>query len=101
MEQIPLRGRGAVLPPEGWRSHLAGYLIGTDQNIPDSLIKITFMVKVEAVFSLGIKSKFGIMGFSASDAIWGLCFFSLKLFLPIHIHVSIHCSLLNLKIIIY
>ena len=41
------------------------------------LVKITFMVKIETAIGLGIKSSFGIMGFSTSDAILGLWVFSL------------------------
>ena len=37
-------------------------LIGADQKIPDWLIKIAFLVKVEIAISLGTKSWFGILG---------------------------------------
>lgn len=46
-------------------------LIGADQEIPDWLIKTTFLVKVRTAMKSGIKSRFGIIGFSMSDAIWG------------------------------
>lgn len=39
------------------------YLIGIDQKIPDWLIKIIFLQKVELQLKSDIKSKFGIMGF--------------------------------------
>ena len=50
---------------------MTDYLIDADQKIPNWLIKITFLVKVETAFRLDIKSTFGIMGFSTSDAILG------------------------------
>ena len=50
------------------------YLIGADQKILNWLIKITFLVKVETAVKLGIKSRFGIMGFSIRDTILGFCF---------------------------
>ena len=53
---------------------MADYLLDTDQNIPDWMIKITFLGKVETAIGLGIKSTFGIMVFSRSDAILGLWF---------------------------
>ena len=56
---------------------MTDYLIVGDQKIPDWFIMITFLVKTEAAISLGIQSRFGIMGFSTSDAIWGMRFFSL------------------------
>ena len=53
-------------------------LIGADQKISDWLIKIAFLVKVETASRLGIKSRFGVMGFfSTSDTILDLWFFSL------------------------
>ena len=51
---------------------MTGYLIGTDQKIPNWLIKITFLRKVETTIRLGIKSRFGVMGFSPSDTILSL-----------------------------
>ena len=38
-------------------------------KIPDKLIKTAFLVGVEAAIILEIKCRFGIMGFSTSDAI--------------------------------
>ena len=38
--------------------------LGADQEILDWLIKITFLVNVKTAVRLGIKSRFGIMGFS-------------------------------------
>ena len=57
------------------RAHVTDDVIGTDQKIPDWLIKITFLVKVQSTMRLGIKSRFGIM--CTSDTIMGLWFFSL------------------------
>ena len=45
-----------------------------DQKIPDWSIKMTFLVEVETAIRSGIKSRFDIMCFSTSDAIWGLWF---------------------------
>lgn len=44
------------------RANVTGYLIGTDQKIPNWLIKITFLRKVETTIRLGIKSRFSITG---------------------------------------
>ena len=54
------------------RDHMTDYLIGEDRKIPAWLIKITFLGKVETAIRSGIKSRFCNMGFSMSDAIWGL-----------------------------
>ena len=51
------------------------YLLNTDQKIPRWVTKIRFQGKFETIVGLGIKSRFGIMVFSRSDAIWGLWFF--------------------------
>ena len=56
------------------RVHMRDYLIGTDQKISDWLIKMTFLCRVETAVRLGIKSRFGITGFSTSDAILGMVF---------------------------
>ena len=61
---------------------MANYLIGADQKIPDWLIKTAFLVKMETAVTLGIKSRLGIMGFSISDAIWGLWVFSVTIPTP-------------------
>ena len=53
------------------------HYVGADQKIPNWLIKITFLVKAETAVELGIKSRFGIISFSTSNAILGLWFFSL------------------------
>ena len=45
-------------------------LIGVDQKISDWFIKITFLVKVETASRLGIKSRFGVMGFSTVTPFW-------------------------------
>lgn len=44
--------------------HMTDYLIGVDQKIPDWLIKITFLIKVETAVRSSIKSRFGIMSSS-------------------------------------
>ena len=58
-----------LLPPGGERAHEADTSLGADQKIPDWLIKILFLVKTETAVRLGIKYRFGIMGFSTNDAI--------------------------------
>lgn len=45
-------------------------MIDADQKIPDSVSNITFIGKVETAVRLGIKSRFGIMSFDISLAIW-------------------------------
>ena len=49
--------------------HITDYLIGADWNIPEGLIKIMFLGKFEAAIKSGIRCKFGITGFSTSDAL--------------------------------
>lgn len=61
---------GFPLPLGSERAHVIDYLIVTDQKIPDWLVKITFLGNVKTAIRLSIKSKFGIIGFSTSDAIW-------------------------------
>ena len=56
------------------RANVTDYLIGADWKISDWLIKATFL-KVKTAIRLGIKSRFGILGFSTSHDILGLCFF--------------------------
>lgn len=46
------------------RAFLMDYLIGSNHKIPDWLIMITFLVKVETAIPLDTKSRVGIMGFS-------------------------------------
>ena len=64
----------------GWeremeRARRTQYHIGADQKlVPNWLIKITFLGKVETAIKSHIKSRFGIMGFSTGDAILGLWF---------------------------
>ena len=76
----------------GWTgSTMTDYLLNSDQKIPGWLTKVTFQGKVETVVGLGIKSRFGIMVYSRSDAIWGLCFFSLILtggYYYYHLHIT-------------
>ena len=57
----------------GWRRarwHIT--LLVHDQKIPDWLSKTTFLEEAETAIRSGIKSRFGIMGFSMSDAILDL-----------------------------
>lgn len=42
-----------------WRVWKTGYLTGADQEIPDCLIKITALAKVETALRSGIKPEFG------------------------------------------
>ena len=42
-----------------------------DQKIPDSLIKIIFLEKVETAVRSDVRSRFVIRGFSTSDSMWG------------------------------
>lgn len=60
----------------GEEACMTDYLTGTDQKIPDWLIKVAILGKVKAAIRSGIKSQLGSMGFSMSDAILGLWFFS-------------------------
>ena len=39
---------------------MTDYFIGANQKIPDWLIQITFLVKLEIAIRLGIKTSFGI-----------------------------------------
>ena len=52
------------------RSHLTAYLIGADQKIPNRLIKITFLGKVETAIKLDIKSVFDILGVRQLMQFW-------------------------------
>lgn len=56
------------------RALVTDYLIDVDRKIPDLLIKIMFLEKIKTAVKSGIKSRFGITGFSTSDAILGLWF---------------------------
>ena len=58
---------------------MADDLIGADQKTPDWLIKITFLLKIQTAIRLGIKSKICIMGFSTSEIVLHLWFFSLTI----------------------
>ena len=60
------------------KTHMTDDLTGAEQKIPDWPIKITFLVKVETVISIGIKLRVG-MGFSTSDTILCLWFSSLTM----------------------
>lgn len=48
--------------------------IGAGQKIPDWLIKSTFLGETEIAIRSGMKSRFGVMSFSARDAILSLWF---------------------------
>lgn len=63
---LPLRGRG---DGEGARDRLPRWC---RRKILDWLMKIAFLGKVGTAMRSGIKSSFGVMGLSTSDAIWGL-----------------------------
>ena len=54
------------------RTHVSNSFSGVAQKIPDLLIKITFLGEGDTSMRLGIKFRFGIMGFSISDATLGL-----------------------------
>ena len=56
------------------KAHVTDYLTGADQKIPDWPTKITFLGKAETKIRSGIKSRFGILGFSKSDTTLGLWF---------------------------
>lgn len=56
---------------------LENHLICADQKFSGWLIKVTFLVNTETTIRLGLKSRFGITGFSTRDTILGLWFFSL------------------------
>ena len=55
-------------------AHMTDYLTNANQKILDWWTKITFPGKAETAVRSGIKSRFGIMGFSTSDVILGLWF---------------------------
>lgn len=45
------------------KAYVKDYLIDVDQKIPDWLIKVMCLREAETAIRLGIKSRFGIMGF--------------------------------------
>lgn len=47
---------------------------GADQNIPDQLVKYTFLVKAETAIRLDIKVQVWYQGFSANMQFNALCF---------------------------
>ena len=53
---------------------MTDHLIGVEHTTPGWLIKIIFLGEAETAIRPSIKSRFGIMGFSTSDAILGLWF---------------------------
>lgn len=48
--------------------HVTDYLIGVAQEISGSLIKTIYLGEAKIEIRLGVKPRFGIMGFSISDA---------------------------------
>lgn len=48
---------------------MAGNLTGADQKIPALLVQFTFLGQVETAVKSGVKSTFGLIGFSTSDTI--------------------------------
>lgn len=46
------------------RAHMTDYLIGVDQTVSHWFINIMFLGEVETAINSGIKSRFGVMGFS-------------------------------------
>ena len=55
--------------------HVTVDLAGTDKTISYWLIKTPFLMKVKTAIRSGPKCRFGIIGFSTSDAILDLWFF--------------------------
>lgn len=60
------KSKGYLSSSGGWRGPPWQFTL---LKIPNELIKTTFLGGVEAAITLGIKSRFGIMGFSTGDAI--------------------------------
>ena len=58
----------------GEEACMTDYLTGTDQKIPDWLIKTTFLGKVKAAVRSAVTPRVGIMGFKKSEAILNLWF---------------------------
>lgn len=56
---------------------MTDYFIGVDWKIPDRWNKTAFLVTVGTAVESDVKSRFVIIGFSTSDSILGLRFFSL------------------------
>lgn len=75
--------RGFIMQIASWMggelewAQATDYLIDIDQNIPSWLIEIMFLGEVKRAIRSGIKSWFGILGFSISDTMLGLWLFSL------------------------
>lgn len=67
--RLPLLTKGSLE-----MASVTDYLTHMDQKIPDWFLKITLLVKVKTATRSGVKSRFGIMGCSTSDAILGLWF---------------------------
>lgn len=60
-------------------AHVTHHLIDIDQKIPDWLLAY-ISGEVKTTIRSDVKSKFGILGFSTSDAILSLWFFSFMVF---------------------
>lgn len=74
-QTVILQDKGeAVFYGENLPGSHSDYLIDVDQKIPDWLIEIMLLKEVETAIRSGIKSRFAIMSFSASDTIWSLWF---------------------------
>ena len=56
-------------------SYQMGYLTSADQEIPDWLVKISFLAEVETVNRLGIKSWFDGMDLAQVTPSWACCLF--------------------------
>ena len=56
------------------RTHVTDHLIRAGQKTPNWPIKMTYLKEAEIAVRSNIKSRFGIMGFSTSNTILGLCF---------------------------
>ena len=58
----------------GEEACMTDYLTGTDQKIPDWLIKVAILGKVKAAVRSGVTPRLGIMGFNKSEASLNLWF---------------------------
>ena len=74
------KGQGFLLQTASSSMGVGEGFIGADQKILAWLVNVIFLERVKTACRLGIKSRFGIMGFGTSDAILGLWFFSLTVF---------------------
>lgn len=56
------------------RTHVTDRLIRAGQKTPSWPIRMAYLGEAEIAVRSNIKSRFGIVGFSTSDTILGLCF---------------------------